>query len=161
MPLMVRLPGMAERQDTRRAVNLIDLYPTLIELCGLPTKPELDGRSFGPVLADPTVAWDYPTMTVLKEGGASVRDERWSYIRYDDGTEEVYDLAHDPFERSNLTTRRAPEVAAAVERLARVIPDDFAPTGRNSKLSDADKRSEWARRIDPTLKPKRVLAELK
>ena len=161
MPLMVRLPGMAERQDTRRAVNLIDLYPTLIELCGLPTKPELDGRSFGPVLADPTVAWDYPTMTVLKEGGASVRDERWSYIRYDDGTEEVYDLAHDPFEWSNLTTRRAPEVAAAVERLARVIPDDFAPTGRNSKLSDADKRSEWARRIDPTLKPKRVLAELK
>ena len=161
MPLMVRLPGMEKRQYTRRAVNLIDLYPTLIDLCGLPEKPELDGRSFGPVLAEPGVAWDYPTMTVLKEGGASIRDERWSYIRYDDGTEEVYDLAHDPFEWSNLSARRAPEVAAAVERLSRVIPKDFAPTVRSSKLSDTDKNSEWAKRIDPTLKPRRILEQLK
>jgi len=161
MPLMVRLPGMAGRQDTRRAVNLIDLYPTLIDLCGLPEKPELDGRSFGPVLEDPMVAWEYPTMTVLKEGDATVHDERWSYIRYDDGTEEVYDLRADPMEWDNLNARRTPEVAAAVERLAAVIPSSFAPTGRNSKLSDADKNSEWAQRIDPTLKPQRVLAELK
>jgi len=152
---------MAGRQDTRRAVNLIDLYPTLIDLCELPEKPELDGRSFGPVLGDPMVAWDYPTMTVLKEGGATVHDERWSYIRYDDGTEEVYDLLADPMEWDNLNTRRTPEVAAAVKRLAAVIPSNFAPTGRNSKLSDADKNSEWAKRIDPTLKPKRKLADLK
>ena len=161
MPLMVRLPGMSGRQDSSRAVNLIDLYPTLIDLCDLPEKPELDGRSFGPVLADPTVAWDYPTMTVLREGGASLRDERWSYIRYDDGTEEVYDLLADPMEWDNLNIRRSPKVAAAVNRLAAVIPADFAPTGRNSKLADADKNSEWAKRIDPTLKPKRILSELK
>ncbi len=161
MPLMVRLPGMEARQDNSRAVNLIDLYPTLVDLCNLPEKPELDGRSFGPVLQDPNVTWEYPTMTVLKEGGASIRDERWSYIRYDDGTEEVYDLANDPYEWTNLNTKRTPEVNSAVQRLAAVIPDDFAPTGKNSKLSDADKKSEWAKRIDPTLKPKRVLVDLK
>lgn len=90
-----------------------------------------------------------------------MRDERWSNIRSDGGTEEVYDLAHDPFEWSNLSARRAPEVAAAVARLAAVIPADLAPTGRNLKLSDADKKSAGAKRIDPTLKPKRVLEQLK
>ena len=45
--------------------------------------------------------------------------------------------------------------------MSRVVTQDFAPTVRSSKLSDADKRSEWARRIDPTLKEKRILAELK
>ena len=161
MPLMVRLPGMQGRQDTKRAVNLIDLYPTLIDLCELPEKPEIDGRSFGPVLRDPMVEWNYPTMTVLGEGSVSVRDERWSYIRYEDGTEEIYDLAADPMEWTNLNTRRTPEVGAALRHLESVIPGSFAPEVRRSKLSDEDKRSEWAQRIDPTLKATRVLAELK
>ncbi|GAB5559720.1 MAG: hypothetical protein SynsKO_13670 [Synoicihabitans sp.] len=161
MPLMVRLPGMNRREDTTRAVNLIDLYPTLIDLCGLPAKPELDGRSFEPVLRDPMVAWDYPTITVLKEGGATIHDERWSYIRYDDGTEEVYDLRADPYEWNNLHAQRTPEVDAAVQRLAAVIPAKFTPTVRNSKLSDTDKNSEWAKRLDPTLKAKRVLEALR
>ncbi len=53
MPLVVRTPDMRGRQDCQRLVNLIDLYPTLVDYCGLPPKPTIDGQSFVPLLKDP------------------------------------------------------------------------------------------------------------
>jgi len=77
MPLLVRLPGMSQRQDCQRLVNMIDFYPTLIDLCGLPQKPVLDGRSFAPLLKSPKQKWDYPSLTINGYGNASIRDNRW------------------------------------------------------------------------------------
>ncbi len=62
------MPGMTRRQDCARLVNMIDFYPTLIELCRLPERPVLDGRSFVPLLKNPNRKWDYPTVTINGEG---------------------------------------------------------------------------------------------
>ena len=116
LPLTIRVPGMKARQDCPRLVNLIDLYPTLIELCGLPAKPEIDGRSIAPLLRDPKMPWPYPSITIEDEGNASVRDERWYFIRYNDGTEEFYDMERDPMQWTNLATSNDPAKSAPRSR---------------------------------------------
>lgn len=129
LPLMVRVPGVTTtRQESQRVVNLMDLYKTLIDLCGLPKNADIDGRSFAPLLRDPKLPWEFPTMTVNGLGNASIRDERWYYIRYEDGTEEFYDMQADPMQWNNLAQSKDPEIAAARKRLAARYPADFAPS---------------------------------
>ena len=74
---------------------MLDIYPTLIELCGLSEKPELEGRSLVPLLKNPKAKWDRPALTTHGRNNHSLRSERFRYIRYSDGTEELYDLIHD------------------------------------------------------------------
>ena len=103
VPLIVVAPGVAkagERCD--RPVGLIDIYPTLIDLCGLKAKPELDGISLTPLLRHPDAAWSRPAVSQYKRGQCAVRSQRWRYIRYSDGTEELYDHDTDPHEWTNL-----------------------------------------------------------
>lgn len=83
-------------------VSLIDLYPTLVELCGVKGPEGLDGDSLVPLLRDPQADYRTTTLTMFDEGNASIRDRRWRYIRYNDGSEELYDLKSDPNEWSNL-----------------------------------------------------------
>ncbi len=161
VPLMVRLPGMSERQDSPRPVNLQDLYPTLIELCGLPEKPKIDGRSFAPLLDDPQQSWDFPALTIMGEGNASVVDERWRYIRYVDGVEEVYDLSTDPMEWSNLASRDSEEITAVKSRLGAVIPEEFAPSIRKQSPEEKAEAKKLGKGIDESLLSGRDLATLK
>ncbi|MEM9280533.1 MAG: sulfatase [Verrucomicrobiota bacterium] len=156
-PMMVRLPGMTERQDCERPVNLIDFYRTLIELCGLPEKPELDGRSFVPLLNDPSLAWE-PTVTIGGKGSASVHDERWNYIRRTDGSEELYDLDSDPMEWTNQASN--PEHEAVKAHLSKYYPNSFAdsPPTLSSEKKDALKK---IRGIDESIRPMRVKLQLK
>ena len=127
LPLIIRTPGYTQsRTDCNRIVNLIDLYPTLIELCGLPVKPEIDGRSIVPLLRDPTQAWDYPSVTVNGFKNACARDERWYFIRYADRTEELYDMKADPMQWTNLARSKDPEALAAKAKLAKALPREFA-----------------------------------
>jgi iduronate 2-sulfatase len=88
-------------------VELLDLYPTLVELCGLATPTGLEGASLVPLLDDPKRAWDRPALTVVKHGavmGRSLRNERWRYTEWDHGKEgvELYDHDADPHEFRNL-----------------------------------------------------------
>jgi arylsulfatase A-like enzyme len=85
----------------QRPVGLIDLYPTLVDLCGLPTKEGLDGQSLVPLLKDPTRA-TRPVITTFDFGNHSIRNDRWRFIRYADGSEELYDHDADPNEWHNL-----------------------------------------------------------
>ena len=156
MPLMVRLPGMNRRQDCERVVNMIDFYPTLIELCQLPQKPVLDGRSFAPLLANPNRDWNYPTMTINGSGNVSIHDERWHYIEYRDGTQELYDLQHDPQEWTNLVLQLTETSSSAMKRLQRYAPKKFAPSISNSK-----NRYPKSNGLDLTIKVTRDLAKLK
>ena len=69
-------------QSCPRVVQMVDLYPTLVELCGLPQPAGLDGQSFAPLLNDPTAPWDHPAYTVWSEDGrhftgVMVRTDRW------------------------------------------------------------------------------------
>ena len=157
-PMMVRLPEMTERQDCERPVNLIDFYPTLIELCGVPEKPELDGRSFVPLLMAPDQEW-IPTVTVAGKGNASVHDERWNYIRKADGAEELYDLKSDPMEWTNLAS--IPEHATVKATLRKYYPASFAESPPTLSKDAKEKAKKAGKGMDETIRPKRVKLDLK
>ena len=102
-PLLFVAPGVTEPGGRcSRPVSLLDVYPTLTELCGLPQREEPEGNSLMPLLRDPNAAWEPPAITTHYRNNHSVRSERWRYIRYQDGTEELYDHENDEMEWTNL-----------------------------------------------------------
>jgi len=101
-PLVVIAPGVQPGSRCTRPVNLIDIYPTLIDLCGLTTRSEIEGTSFKPLLDDPTTPWNRPSLTTFGRNNHALRTERYRYIRYADGSEELYDHDVDPMEWKNL-----------------------------------------------------------
>jgi arylsulfatase A-like enzyme len=106
-------------------VSFLDIYPTLIDLCALPANQALEGVSLMPLLRDPTAAWDRPALTTHGRNNHSVRSEHWRYIRYHDGTEELYDERVDPMEWTNLAGLR--EHATVKEALREWLPAVNAP----------------------------------
>jgi arylsulfatase A-like enzyme len=129
VPFLILAPGVTRAGSrTARPVGLVDLFPTLAELCGLPPVAGLDGQSLVPLLRDPTRAWDRPALTTHGAGNHTLRSERWRYIRYADGGEELYDHRNDPHEWTNLAG--SPEFAAIKADLAQALPKtDAAPAG--------------------------------
>jgi arylsulfatase A-like enzyme len=131
IPLIFAGPGVGKPGSAcDRPVSLVDLYPTLVELCGLPPVEGLDGDSLVPLLKDPTSARTKPALTISgggKRASYAVRTERWRYIRYHDGSEELYDHARDPNEWTNLAGRE--EHAGLKKELALWIPKKFADAG--------------------------------
>lgn len=103
VPLLIVAPGVATPGGrSERPVSLVDLYPTLTELCSLPPPPGLDGLSLVPLLRDPAAPRARPALMTEMPGNHAVRTDRWRYIRYADGGEELYDHAVDPHEWTNL-----------------------------------------------------------
>ena len=122
VPLIVRAPGIAKAGSTSlQPVSLIDIYPTLIDLCGLTTDTKkntkghsLDGHSMKPLLEDPKSSrWTGPdqALTALYKWrmkynppreSYSLRSADWRYIRYENAQEELYDTTNDPHEWHNL-----------------------------------------------------------
>jgi arylsulfatase A-like enzyme len=123
---MVVAPGLTRAGGRcSRPVSLLDIYPTLIELCGLPPKEGLEGQSLVPLLKDPGAEWERPALTTHGRENHSIRSERWRYIRYRDGTEELYDHDNDELEWTNLAGRA--EHADVKQELARWLPESNAP----------------------------------
>lgn len=129
VPLVVAGPGVATGQTSRRPVGLLDLYPTLIELAGLPPKSGLDGTSIAALLKDPQAPWDRPALTTKGFQNHALRSERFRYIRYADGSEELYDHDADPLERVNVAARA--EFAETIARLKRWLPEKNEPRNPN------------------------------
>ncbi|MGE9291364.1 MAG: sulfatase [Puniceicoccales bacterium] len=124
--LVFRVPGLTEPGTvSHRTVSLLDLYPTLAELCGLEAPDVLEGRSLVPLLQDPDLAWPYPALSTNFEGNHAVRSERYRYIRYQDGSEELYDHETDPNEWTNLAGD--PAYTEIIEELSLFIPQSDAP----------------------------------
>lgn len=96
-------------------VSLIDLYPTLVELCQLKNPGSLDGTSLVPLLKKPARKTNRKVLTAFDQGNHSIRSERWRYIRYTDGSEELYDLKNDPNEWTNLAGRS--DLKSVIEEL--------------------------------------------
>ena len=103
VPLIFVAPGISQ-PDTAcdRVVSLIDVYPTLVDLLGLPTKKDIDGQSLVPLMRDPGQEWNRPALTTVAHNAHAIRSERWRYIRYADGSEELYDHEKDELEWNNL-----------------------------------------------------------
>ena len=104
VPLVVRMPGAAGNgRASERTVQLLDVYPTLAELCGLPPPPGHEGHSLAPLLRDPQVAWSHPAFTVARlhgEVARAVRTEHWRYAEYPvaTGGAMLFDHTNDPHE---------------------------------------------------------------
>jgi len=127
-PLIIAGPGVVKGKATKRTVELLDIYPTLADLCGLADAPKnLAGRSLRPLLKNPNARWDKPAITQVQRGsgadrfmGYSVRDERWRYTEWDEGRRgvELYDETNDPREMRNLANDpKYAKIAAGMKRL--------------------------------------------
>ncbi len=101
-------------------VSLLDLYPTLIDLCSLPQRDEIDGQSLVPLLTNPAQSTDRVVLTTFGPGNYSAMGRHWHYIRYSDGAEELYDRSADPQEWTNLAEKR--EYASMKAELAKSLP---------------------------------------
>ena len=124
IPFMIRGPGVAAGARCTQPVSLIDVYPSLVDLAGLETPEWLDGTSVKPQLADPEKARP-PAISSYGEGNTAIRTERWRYIRYEDGSEELYDHRADPNEWVNLA--KDPRHGETKKKLAGMIPVDQHP----------------------------------
>ncbi|MGD8534248.1 MAG: sulfatase-like hydrolase/transferase [Candidatus Aminicenantes bacterium] len=127
-------PGLPEGSERggrcERITSLVDIFPTLIELCGLLPKRGLDGHSLVPLLRNPQEEWPYPAISTYDFSEFSVRTERWRYTRYIDDSEELYDHNMDPEEWTNLAQN--PEYAEIKKQLIQHIPKDPAPLKETS-----------------------------
>jgi arylsulfatase A-like enzyme len=132
VPFLIVAPGIAPPgRVCKRSVSLLDLYPTLVEICGLPSPVEFEGASLVPLLRDPSAAWPRPAVMTYRPGNHAVRSERWRYIRYANGDEELYDHTLDPLERTNLAARA--EHAGVIADLKRWLPDASAQSAPDLK----------------------------
>ncbi len=130
--LMMVAPGLT-RPGGRcpRPVTMLDIYPTLIDLCSLTPKKELEGKSLLPLLKNPKAKWDRPALTTHGRNNHSLRTERYRYIRYSDGTEELYDRDVDELEWKNLAAD--PKHAAIKKQLAKSLPGTNVPEFTRAK----------------------------
>ncbi|PXA04399.1 sulfatase [Coraliomargarita sinensis] len=102
VPLVISAPGVEAGIRCDRVVSLLDLYPTLVEMAGLPANDKTEGRSLVPLLESPSIRWPYPAITGWKENSFAIQGERYRYLRYGDGSEELYDHSSDLDEQHNL-----------------------------------------------------------
>ena len=132
VPLIVRLPSENKRQPTSALVELVDLYPTLVDLCGLPQLDGLEGTSFRPVLEDPQRSWKNAVFSEAQRGGMhgrSVRTARyrfttWSPLAGEGPAQfELYDLEADPKEYRNLASSE--QLREVRDRLAKMLAEGW------------------------------------
>ncbi len=102
VPMIIAGPGLRPGQRTQRPAELLDLFPTLLELADLPADAAQEGQSLVPLLNDPKTEWNHPAITSFGKGNYAVRSTRYRYIQYLDGSRELYDHDSDPHEWSNL-----------------------------------------------------------
>lgn len=120
VPLIIKAPNVTTPGSRcERTVNLLDLYPTLVELAGLPKNEKNEGKSIVTLLQNPTLEWNYPSLTQMGEGRNTIRTEKWRYIRYDDNSEELYNHDNDALEWVNLANK--PEYKAVKAEMVKKL----------------------------------------
>lgn len=135
VPLIISAPGMKKGGRSARPVGLIDLFPTLTDLCGLPAKNDLEGQSLGTLLKNPDARWDRPALCTFGPDNHSLRSERWRYTVYADGSEELYDHENDPHEWNNLAGD--PKFTKVITGLKKFLPKLNADPLPGSSGSDS------------------------
>jgi len=138
VPFIIAGPGIKPALS-KRAVGLIDLFPTLVELCGIEPLDAWEGRSLVPLLEDPDKPWDHPVITSWAGSNYAVQTERYRYIRYTDGSEELYDHEKDPHEWKNLSALS--EYDSLKQTLSKGIPtvDNSSPTHVKSMIGNINR----------------------
>ena len=135
VPLIIAAPGY-QPGVCNRPVSLLDVYPTLNELARFKETPKLDGLSLEPLMKNPKAERDRPAIIEYKPGNVAIRDQRFRYIRYRDGGEELYDLVADPNEWHNIAHND--RFADAKLRLAKWVPQQWAAAALTKKAFQFD-----------------------
>jgi iduronate 2-sulfatase len=156
VPLIIALPKTVVTGVSPRPVELVDIYPTLADYCGLKPPANLDGRNLRPLLDNPKARWLVPAVTqqVRRQDGKaimgySVRTEHWRYTEWDGGAagSELYDHMSDPHEWQNLArdSRYTKTVTDMKKLMPRTRPDEI-PLPPNRKKNDAVKPATASKR---------------
>lgn len=119
VPLIISVPGMKPGR-TDSIVELIDLYPTLCDLTGVAIPESAQGSSLVPILENPEAEVKEAALSIAKKG-RSLRSSDWAYMRYQDGSEELYDMAKDPGQFTNLA--KEPGKADVIESFRRQLDE--------------------------------------
>jgi arylsulfatase A-like enzyme len=145
VPFLWAGPGIEQGASIEATVSLIDIFPTLVDLCRLPKDEGLDGVSLAGMLKSPSKATDRNVLLPgLKPNEYAVINQQWRYIRYADGGEELYDIRQDPNEWKNLAGNA--EFANVKKQLMSAAPTSFAEPGasrRELKLVIEGESFEW------------------
>lgn len=150
VPLMIRVPkgvtglpnGTVAGLTCDEPVNLVSLYPTLLELCGLPAKDSNKSPSLVPLLKNnrkqgtgQSPNWPHSSITFLGDGkSCGISLKQWRYIKYGNGDHELYNIKADPYEWNNLlaSEESAKQHAEVVAKFAPLLPKNFAPLKKAS-----------------------------
>jgi iduronate 2-sulfatase len=149
VPFLVAAPNQKTKgRASPRTVELLDIYPTLADVCGLKPPTNLAGRSLKPLLDEPRAPWDKPAFTQVWRGnfaGHSVRTERWRYTEWDDGKlgVQLYDFENDPEEESNLAEDPgyAKPMAELKAMVAKNWTNGYSPAPQAGKAEKGKKRA--------------------
>lgn len=131
VPLIFAGPGIKGGQKCNRPAELLDIYPSLIELCGLPEKKSLEGLSLSPQLKDRLATRSRPAITSHNQGNFAIVTEEWRYIKYVDGAEELYNLKTDFDEITNLAGN--PEYSRILQEMKLHLPKVDNPPVEGSR----------------------------
>ncbi len=144
VPLIFAGPGITSGQRCNQPAELLDIYPTLIELAGLTKRDDLEGLSLTPQLKDAATQRERPAVTSHNQGNHAVRSEKWRYITYADGSEELYDMVNDPNEWTNISAKS--ENAAIIAEHRKWLPKIDVPPAPNSasRVLTYDKKTDEA-----------------
>jgi len=131
VPFIFSGPGITEKGKTSDAsVELLDLFPTLTDLAGLPEKEGLDGHSLVPLLKNVNHQRPWPAICTHGPDNNVVVTEQWRFIQYVDGSRELYNRKEDPYEWNNLAGKEGYE--PVMEELSGHVPE-IAPPAPGSK----------------------------
>lgn len=143
VPLIFAGPGVGVGRCEQPA-ELLDMYPTLLDLCGLPENDALEGHSLLPQLTDANAVRKWPAITTHNHDNHGIRTKDWRFIQYADGTEELYNMKADPNEWTNLAGDAS--MASVLEEHRKWIPESKQPApGSASRilLHRADGSVNW------------------
>ncbi len=159
VPLIFAGPGIESGLTCNQPAELLDIYPTLCELAGLPAAPGLEGLSLRRQIQSPSTLRKRPAICTHNAGNHSVCDERWRYVVYADGSEELYDRRSDPHEFHNLIigNEDRPEYRAAADRLAAWLPRDQRPLADHSGSRILEEREDGFYWEDKRIHPGEVI----
>ena len=131
VPLIIAGPGIAGGKTCTQPVQLLDIYPSLLDLAGLAEDENLEGNSLKPLLKDPGSEWPHMARSSFGPGNVAIISEGYRYIHYNDGSEELYDRQADPHEWNNLAGQQQFESVMEEHRAA--LPSSYNPVlGENS-----------------------------
>ena len=151
VPLIFAGPGVAKKARCSQPAELLDIYPTLVDLCGLEKRNDLEGHSLLPQLRESGAKRPWPAITTHNQGNHTIRSDRWRYIRYADGSEELYDMQSDPNEWTNLASD--PKYKEIIARHKKWLPKiDRAPMKGSRHRILVREGNEWiweGKPIDP------------